>query len=230
MFYGENEAEYGNPIATNTSALQNAAYFASEQNDDDLYISGVKFSELVDDFQIDRNDLSHYMPLKPAEIDGKNVDVHYLGYYLKWHPQSCYYYAVENCGFVASPERTSGTYSKYSSIDDKVDDLHYYTTFVKFGIGRATYDAAQEIRSGDIEREEGQALVKRFDGEFPERFFDELMDYLSVPEAEFGEVSKLFEQPEMDREYFNLLCDDFRSPHLWKLVDGLWKQRFTVND
>lgn len=230
VFYGENEAEYGNPIATNTSALQDAAYFASEQKDDELYISGVKLSELVEDFRIDHNDLSHYMPLKPAEISGKQVDVHYLGYYLKWHPQSCYYYAVENCGFVASPERTSGTYSKYSSIDDKVDDLHYYTTFVKFGIGRATYDAAQEIRSGDIEREEGQALVRRFDGEFPERFFDELMEYLSIPEAQFGEVSKLFEQPEMDREYFNLLCDDFRSPHLWKLVDGLWKQRFTVND
>src|SRR5205823_11329872 len=48
-------------------------------------------------------------------------------------------------------------------------DLHYYTTYVKFGIGRATYDAAQEIRSGDITRPEGVALVRRFDGEFPER-------------------------------------------------------------
>ena len=54
--------------------------------------------------------------------------------------------------------------------DDKIDDLHYYTTFIKFGIGRATYDAAQEIRSRDITRDEGVALVRRFDGEFPERF------------------------------------------------------------
>ena len=77
----------------------------------------------------------------------KNVEVHYLGYYLKWHPQSCYYYAVEHGGFQASPERTPGTYSKYNSIDDRIDDFHYYTTFIKFGIGRATYDAAQEIRS-----------------------------------------------------------------------------------
>ena len=73
--------------------------------------------------------------------------MHYLGYYLKWHPQSCYYYAVEHGGFQASPERTPGTYSKYNSIDDRIDDFHYYTTFIKFGIGRATYDAAQEIRS-----------------------------------------------------------------------------------
>jgi len=36
----------------------------------------------------------------------------YLGYYLKWHPQSCYYYAVEHGGFSGLAERTPGTYSK----------------------------------------------------------------------------------------------------------------------
>ena len=71
---------------------------------------------------------------------------------MKWHPQSAFYFAVENGGFTASPERTIGTYSKYNSIDDKIDDFHYYTTFIKFGIGRATYDASQEVRSGDLER------------------------------------------------------------------------------
>ena len=111
--------------------------------------------------------------------------MHYLGYYLKWHPQSCYYYAVEHGGFQASPERTPGTYSKYNSIDDRIDDFHYYTTYIKFGIGRATYDAAQEIRSGDITREEGVALVKRFDGEFPERFAEEIFRYLSIDDACF---------------------------------------------
>ena len=106
----------------------------------------------------------------PEKIVEKEVEVHYLGYYLKWHPQSCYYHSVEHGGFEASPERTPGTYSKYNSIDDRIDDFHYYTTFIKFGIGRATYDAAQEIRSQDIIREEGVALARRFDGEFPDRF------------------------------------------------------------
>ena len=68
---------------------------------------------------------------------------------------------MDKAGFEASPERTAGTYSKYSSIDDKIDDLHYYTG-IKFGIGRATEDAAQEIRSGEIDRHEGVQLVKRF--------------------------------------------------------------------
>ena len=30
-----------------------------------------------------------------------------------------------------------------SSLDDKIDWLHYHTTTIKFGIGRATYDSAK---------------------------------------------------------------------------------------
>jgi hypothetical protein len=156
------------------------------------------------------------------------MEVHYLGYYLKWHPQSCYYYAVEHGGFEASPERTPGTYSKYNSIDDRIDDFHYYTTGIKFGIGRATYDAAQEIRSGDINREEGVALVKRFDHEFPDRFAEEIFDYLSIKEKELPQAYSQFEQPQMTREYFDLLADNFRSPHLWQFKDGIWQLRHTV--
>jgi hypothetical protein len=165
-----------------------------------------------------------------VQIEKKQVEVHYLGYYLKWHPQSCYYYAVEHGGFEASPERTPGTYSKYNSIDDRIDDYHYYTTFIKFGIGRATYDAAQEIRSGDITRDEGVALVRRYDGEFPERFADEIFRYLSIPAKEFPQASKMFESPTMDRAYFMKLADTFRSPHLWTQEGGQWKLRHTVFD
>ena len=80
-----------------------------------------------------------------------------------------------------NPHRNArSTYSKYSSIDDKIDDFHFYTSFIKFGIGRATNDASQEIRAGDIERDEGVALVKRYDGEFQERFAKEIFEYLSI--------------------------------------------------
>jgi N-acetyl sugar amidotransferase len=224
VFYGENEAEYGNPIADNQSAKREHSFF-SEEKKSDIHLGGVSLSELESEFGIEKQDLIPYMPINPDEIVKKKIEVQYLGYYLKWHPQSCYYYAVEHGGFVASPERTPGTYSKYNSIDDRIDDLHYYTTGIKFGIGRATYDAAQEIRSGDILREEGVALVNRFDHEFPERFADELFKYLSIPSNEFPVASKMFEQPIIDRKYFDLLTDNFRSPHLWMNIDGKWKLR-----
>jgi N-acetyl sugar amidotransferase len=227
VIYGENEAEYGNPRSDTEGAKRDWSYFTA-QDKSQIYLGGVSFDDLINKLGVPEVDLLPYLPADPAQIERKKVEVHYLGYYLKWHPQSCYYYAVEHGGFQASPERTPGTYSKYNSIDDRIDDFHYYATFIKFGIGRSTYDAAQEIRSDDITREEGVALVKRFDGEFPERFAEEIFAYLSIPEKEFPTASRWFEQPIMDRKYFMHLADRFRSPHLWKFEDGEWRLRQTI--
>ena len=211
IFYGENEAEYGNPIAENSSSLRDKSYYAAK-NLNEMYLGGVSIKDLKKDHGLDLADLMAFLPADHQELEKSKIEVHYLGYYLKWTPQESYYYAVENTGFAARPFRTQGTYCKYNSIDDKIDDLHYYTTFIKFGIGRATYDASQEIRNKHLTRQEGQALVKRFDGEFPDRYFAEIMDYL-----------------EIKPEKFMKLCDQFRSPHLWKKVKGEWHLRHTVN-
>ena len=227
VFYGESEAEYGNPIAGTVKPEREQSFFSLE-DEADVYLGGVPLAALKRDFGLEKCDLDPYLPASAVGLQEAEVTVHYLGYYLKWHPQGCYYYAVEHGGFEASPERTPGTYSKYNSIDDRIDDLHYYTTFIKFGIGRATYDAAQEIRSGDIDREEGVALVRKFDGEYPERFADEIFRYLSLPEKEFPVASSRFAEPRMSREYFMHLADSFRSPHLWRYRDGAWTLRRTV--
>jgi N-acetyl sugar amidotransferase len=210
IFYGENEAEYGNPIADNATSLRDKSYY-SMKNINEMYLGGVSVKELMDRHHVDLVDLMTYLPAPYEQIEKSRIEVHYLGYYLKWTPQEVYYYAVENTGFEARPFRTQGTYSKYNSIDDKIDDLHYYTTFIKFGLGRATYDASQEIRNKHLTREEGVALVKRFDGEFPDKYFKEVMEYL-----------------DMDPDHFIRLCDTFRSPHLWKREGHEWTLRHAV--
>ncbi|MCD4824104.1 MAG: N-acetyl sugar amidotransferase [Phycisphaerae bacterium] len=210
IFYGENEAEYGNPVADNSSSLRDKSYY-SMKNLSEIYLGGVSITELQEKHGLSLNDLAAYFPADYHKLAESNIEVHYTGYYIKWVPQEAYYYAVEHCGFQARPFRTQGTYSKYNSIDDKIDDLHYYTTHIKFGLGRASYDASQEIRNKHLTREDGVALVKRFDGEFPNRYFQEVMDYL-----------------EMTPEYFHQLCDQGRSPHLWKKEAGEWKLRHTV--
>ena len=146
------------------------------------------------------------------EITNVNLEIHYLGYFLKWVPQECFYYAVENCGFRPRPFRTQGTYQKYTSIDDKIDDLHFYTTYIKFGIGRATYDVSQEIRNNHLNIDEGKKLIKKYDGEFPDIYFDDVMNYLDIKKS-----------------FFHKNLDKFRSPHIWKKVKNTWKLRHTAN-
>ena len=211
IFYGENEAEYGNPIAENSTSLRDKSYYTM-QNISEVYLGGVSVQELFDKYKLTLNDVQTYLPADSNELKNANIEVRYLGYYLKWTPQEAYYYSVEHSGFQANPVRSEGTYSKYNSLDDRIDVFHYYTLYIKFGIGRATYDASQEIRNKHITREEGVALVQRFDGEFPEKYFNEIMEYIG-----------------MEPERFMELCDEFRSPHLWNKENGEWKLRYQVS-
>lgn len=213
IFYGEHESEFGNPIAETQSSLRDASYH-TYKNLDDLFLGGVSVRELQDNYNISLNELMTFLPPTEKEFENSNVEVTYLGYYLKWLPQESYYYAVEHSGFKARPFRTEGTYSKYLSLDDKIDDINYYTYFIKFGFGRCTEDASQEIRNKHLTRDEGKALVKKFEGEFPERYFLDVMNYIG-----------------MDPDYFRYeLTDKFRSPHLWAKINGEWKLRHTVNN
>ncbi|MBM3703296.1 MAG: N-acetyl sugar amidotransferase, partial [Actinobacteria bacterium] len=211
IFYGENESEYGNPIADNMTSLRDKSYFTYSHLDE-IFLGGVSVKELIEKYNLKLTDIMSFLPATESDFKENNIEVHYLGYYLKWAPKENYYYAVENTGFKARPFRTQGTYSKYNSIDDKMDDLHYYTTFIKFGIGRATSDASQEIRNHHLTRKEGMALVKKFDGEFPDKYFNEIMEYI-----------------EMRPDDFHELANKFRSPHLWAKVNDKWRLRHTVN-
>ena len=213
VFYGENEAEYGNPSKDNESAIRDVSYFAQHSSaNEDLYFGGVSMAELAE-HGIQSGQMDPYLPADTDALKRAEVEVQYLGYYLKWMPQECYYYSSEHVGFLANEDRTEGTYSKYNSIDDKTDPYHYWTTLVKFGIGRATYDASQEIRNDHITRDEGVALVHRYDQEFPRKNFAEFLNYLDMEEAEFFEIA-----------------DKFRSPHLWEKSADAWRLRHRVEN
>lgn len=200
VFYGENgEAEYGGSSKNEDKPGNPIEDFKR------YYFSGLLAEEFVK-YGISKEDLQPYQMPSYEAMKNVGVEMHWFGYYHKWVPQENYYYAAEHCGFQANPDgRSEGTYSKYSSLDDRIDGFHFYLSYIKFGMGRATRDASQEIRSGHITREEGVALVRRFDGEFPKKWFKEFLDYIAMTPERFHEV-----------------IDSFRSPHLWRRIDDQW--------
>ena len=216
VMYGEMPGEYGANIPVTEAKFRSTGSkkdgfstdYALGKPVQDLFLGGVRISEIMDKYKVSLGDLSPYLPLDPGIIRENDIEFHYLGYYLKWTPQECYYYAAEHTGFEANPERTEGTYSKYNSLDDRTDGFFYYTTYIKFGLGRATYDAAQEIRNHHLTREDGVALVRKFDGEFPKKYFKEFVEYLGITEDEFWQV-----------------VDFYRglSPHLWEKTSSGWR-------
>ena len=204
VFYGENQAEYGNPLEENYVPTMNKKFF-SNQDINKIFLGGITVDELISKYKFKLNDFEPYIPPPIEDLTKKKIEVHYLGYYLKWDPQECYYYAYENTGFKPNTERTSGTYSKYAGIDDKIDYFHFYTTFIKFGLGRASYDAAQEIRCEKITRDEAVNLVNKYDSEFPKKFYKDFLEYIDIKEDAFWKI-----------------INSFRSPHLWEFKNKKW--------
>jgi len=211
IFYGENQAEYGNKIEDNYKPTMDLSFFTTE-NFLESTISGIPVSQIISDYGIPLSDLTMYRPLDQNKLKSTGTEVHYLSYYSKWDPQEMYYYAAENTGFRPNPVRTQGTYSRYAGIDDVIEWLHFYMIFIKFGIGRATYDAAQEIRNEKITRNEGIALVQKYDHEFPNQFLKDFLDYFQMSEKEF---------------FQNI--DKFRDPSLWEKNGEEWNLKHQVS-
>lgn len=202
IMYGENgEVEYGGD-------MKNAFKPTRDISDHDKhYFSGLP-PEFWQEHGVSLADLRPFMAPRYEDIRRNQTEIHFFGYYKFWDPQENYYYCLEHTGFTPNSERSEGTYSKYASLDDKIDGFHYYLAYIKFGIGRATSDTAHEIRDGKITREEGIALVKRYDEEFPLKHYNEFLEYCDITEDEFHAV-----------------IDSWRADHIWVKNANGWRLR-----
>ena len=178
IMYGENgEVEYGGD-------MKNAYKPTREIADHDTHYFSGKGPAFWASHGVPREAIARFQAPPFEYIKRNETEIHFFSYYHRWTPQENFYYCSEHTGFTPNPERTEGTYSKYASLDDKLDGLHYFLGFLKFGIGRSTSDAAHEVRDGHITREEAVALVHRFDGEFPQKYFAECCEYMGISEIE----------------------------------------------
>ncbi|MEM7166194.1 MAG: N-acetyl sugar amidotransferase [Planctomycetota bacterium] len=208
IMYGENgEVEYGGDMQNADSPTHNTGSDMVKH-----YFSGISPEDWAR-YGVSEHDLRVYQGPSPEAVAQTGVECHFMSYYKKWIPQECYYYCCEHTDFQANPHgRSEGTYSKYASLDDRLDGYHYYLSYIKFGIGRCTADAAHEIRDGHITREEGVALVNRFDGEFPQRHFQDFLTYTGLTEEQFW-----------------LAVDNWRPAHLWQRREGEWQLQQKVS-
>ena len=205
VFYGELYSDYGS--SSNISDAYYPLEWLTNDNDlDDIHIGGLKVKEIKKKYNFLRNqDFIPYMPLKKTDFNDLNLNILFLGWFLKWDPQEIYYYSTKNSGFLLDDYKSDGSYGRYSSVDDKMEYLHFYCSYIKFGIGRCRLDASQEIRNGHITRDEGINLCKKFEGEFPKRYAKDCFDFMGYSFKEAIEI-----------------IDKFRPDHLWKKNKNKW--------
>lgn len=155
---------------------------------------------------LSERDLAPY--IYPDDVSG--ITAYYYSYFFPWDIYENAKFAREKMGFrqaynktdammgyLVGPEtepwwgKSDGSFEGFDSIDDKIDDLDFYMMHVKFGFGRATRMASRLIQYGHLTREQGLKLVERYDGEFPETYLKDVLDYMNMTREELMEAIEL---------------------------------------
>lgn len=206
IFLGEPFSEFGSEEKyEDEQYFMPLKYFTKKKNQN-VKLAGIEIDKLLKDEKFKISDLEYFLPLDQTLIEKNKIQILFFGYFENMMPQENFYKAAEITDFRTSDERTEGTYSKYNSLDDKIDGFHYWTSYIKFGIGRATEEASNECRHGYINREEAINLVKKYDGEFPKKNFDNFLNFTNLKEDEFYDI-----------------VDSFRPQHLWEKIGNDYK-------
>jgi N-acetyl sugar amidotransferase len=203
IFYAEHgESEYGGRVLNEESRkLRDFTEVIEHQIGDD---PNNWIDDVVNDY-----DLAPYVYPDLGKVEDVGVKALYFAYFHRWSMYENYQYIKEKIDFRTAPNgRTDGTFTNFDSLDDKIDNVYYYMQYIKFGFGRAVRDACRMIQNGHITRKQGLECVLKLDGEYPNTYLPEALEYLGLSEAEFRET-----------------VDLHRNDEIWFFEGNQWKLR-----
>ncbi len=206
IFYAEHgESEYGGLVLSEESKkIRNTQEVIEHQIGD--------YPENWMNDEISYNDLNPYI-FPEKNKDEQNIISYYFSYFFKWSMLENYQYVKKEMPeFLENQNgRTEGTFTNFDSLDDKIDDLYYYMQFIKFGFGRATRDSCRMIQNNQMTREEAVELARKYDGEEPKTYFNEVLKYLDIN----------------TEEYFQII-EKHRNNEIWKQDKNYWELKFQI--
>ncbi len=203
MYGEEGETEYGGVSTLSEKAQKDRKTLV------EIYFSGHDPNKYVGQAGIAEKDIYWWTLPSQEELDRAGIAFSFWSYFELWDPYEHYLYAKDKCSLLALPTRSIGTYTNFAQLDDKMQDLHVYLMYLKFGFGRASSDAGIDIRRGALDRKQGLALVNRYDGEYPGELVSSYLDYFEMTQSEFDRV-----------------LDSHVNQQLFKKVDGRWQPTF----
>lgn len=201
VLLGENSAfEYGGEA--NLADLDHMtrdwfSRFAANNGRDASYISnkhGIPMDKLV-------------MYDFPDELEISDVvRTVFSSHYFQWDSEENLRIA-KGYGFEELPHSSEGTYRTYVGLDEKINRIHQYFKVLKFGYGRATDHACEDIRNGRLSREEAKKLVREHDlMPLSDTFINEFCAFVGL-----------------DRRRFVDVVETYRNTDIWKKDDdGNW--------
>jgi N-acetyl sugar amidotransferase len=176
-------------------------------------LGGGDFAWLLSE-DVARNEVLQYAYPSVKEMDDANLQIVFLGYF--WPNWSLLdngvYSALRGLDIRREPPEVSGDPWGVTALDEDWVTLNQMIKYLKFGFGRVTDYVNEDIRLGRMTRQEGIAMVEKYEGKCSPRYIRSFCDYLEISEAKFWEVV----DKSVNKELFA------RGP------TGTWERRFTV--
>jgi N-acetyl sugar amidotransferase len=211
IVWGENsQAEYGGPL----NDMENKYLDSKWCEQYGTRVGGQSNSfvgpEVMLKHGIDRKFLNPYIYPSDEEIKQVGVTGIFLGSFIRWNIKE-QLQKVRDLGFTLHDGPSEGTFTNYENLDNKIQGIHDYFKWLKFGYGRATDNASVQIRLNWINREEAMKLVKEHEGKLPERYLDEFLEQWDMSRDEFLQITEKFTNKELFKkdENGNLIRDEF---------------------
>ena len=192
IIWGENsQAEYGGPAEDAQSNKLDEKWTKNYGTRVGGQTKNHQSIENLDDYGIDKKFLQAYQYPKKEEINEVGILGIFLGYYLRWNVKK-QLDVVKKLGFNVHDGPTEGTFTNYENLDNKVQGIHDYIKWLKFGYGRATDNASILIRLGELTRDSGLELVKQYEGKIPTKYLDEFLEKWDMSFEQFLEICNKF--------------------------------------
>ena len=173
-------------------------------------LMGLEEEELVlgsSDIRIE--DMEPFAYPHDKEIETVGVRGIYLNNYIRWDSKSQHELMIEK--FEYETMKQQRTFDTYNDVDCfHYSGIHDYIKFIKWGYSKVTDHAVREIRLKRMTREEGIAMIRKYQGIKPTDFLL-FLNWVSMSEDEF--LSEI---------------DKFRDPRIWKLNDGKWELKDSI--
>ncbi len=174
---------------------------------------GIEADQLVGNDGITEQDIAPF--IYPDDDDIERVDLRgiYLSNFIKWDAKKQTELIIREWNFNTVTYDKARTFNLHSKLDDHANDVHDYLKYLKFGYGRATDDASNEIRNRAMTREKGIEMVRRYDAVEPPslQFY---CDFLGISKQEFYDI-----------------VEPMRDLDIWEQdPKGVWKTKTSVAD
>ena len=211
IVWGENsQAEYGGPLKDMENKYLDSKWCEQYGTRVGGQSNSFVGPEVMLKHGIDRKFLNPYIYPSDEEIKQVGVTGIFLGSFIRWNIKE-QLKKVRDLGFTLHDGPSEGTFTNYENLDNKIQGIHDYFKWLKFGYGRATDNASVQIRLNWINREEAMKLVKEHEGKLPERYLDEFLKQWGMSRDEFLQITEKFTNKELFKkdEKGNLIRDEF---------------------